>query len=302
MIIETHNLTKYYGTKRGCENICLSVEEGQVFGFLGPNGAGKSTLVKTLVGLNHPTSGEAYLLGKPLGNLAARRKIGFLPENFRYQSWLTGEELLSFHASLHGLKGPAQKRRIAEVLATVGMQGQEKYKVGTYSKGMQQRIGLAIALLPDPDLLFLDEPTSALDPVGRKDVREIILNLRSRGNTVFLNSHLLSEVEQISDRIAIIKNGLIIYQGDPDMIAGHKINLKITMDGFNELIFQQLQAVGFVYKVSVQALEVQLKDKEQIPRVAEIIVQNGGRLYNLTTQEHNLEQSFINLVGGENDV
>lgn len=300
MIIETYNLTKYYGAKRGCENICLSVKEGQVFGFLGTNGAGKSTLVKTLVGLNIPTSGSAQILGKPLGNLEARRKIGFLPENFRYQPWLTGAQLLSFHASLQGIKGSQQKEKIKEVLATVGLSGQEKYKVGTYSKGMQQRIGLAIALIGGPDLLFLDEPSSALDPIGRKEVRDIIRDYAARGKTVFLNSHLLSEIEQICHQIAIIKDGFIIYQGDPEKVLGTQIKLDITMDGFNENIASSLRNGQFAYKITGSQLEVTLKDRNQVPEVAKIIVSNGGRLFKLTAMEHSLEQSFIQLVEEKN--
>lgn len=213
MIVETSNLTKMYGKKIGCSEICLSVGEGQIFGFLGPNGAGKSTLVKILVGLLFPTSGTAKILGRPLGDLEARRKTGFLPENFRYQDWLTGEELLSFHASLYGLSAQDKKSRIPAVLEQVGLSGKERQRVGTYSKGMQQRIGLACALLPDPELVFLDEPTSALDPLGRREVRQIILDLRRRGKTVFLNSHLLSEVEMICDQVAIIHKGRIISTG-----------------------------------------------------------------------------------------
>jgi len=204
MVIETFNLTKLYGNKFGCQDICLSVSEGQVFGFLGPNGAGKSTLVKMLMGLITPTSGEARLLGKPLGDLEARKRIGFLPENFRYQEWLTGYELLSFHADLYKLPPGVKAARIKEVLAMVGLTGREGHRIRTYSRGMQQRIGLASALLPDPDLLFLDEPTSALDPLGRKEVRGIIRRLKSLGKTVFLNSHLLSEVEMICDRVRML--------------------------------------------------------------------------------------------------
>ena len=207
MILQTEHLTKIYQQKVGCQDICLSVPEGQIFGFLGPNGAGKSTLVKTLVGLLFPTSGTAHLLGQPLGNLEARKRIGFLPENFRYHDWLTGYELLSFHATLHQMSVVLKKQRIPEILTLVGLAGKERQKVHTYSKGMQQRLGIACALVADPDLIFLDEPTSALDPLGRREVRTIILKLKQAGKTIFLNSHLLSEVAMICDRVAIIKQG-----------------------------------------------------------------------------------------------
>ena len=163
----------------GCRDICLSVSEGQVFGFLGPNGAGKSTVVKTLIGLLRPTDGQGMVLGQPLGNKQVRRKIGFLPENFRFQEWLTGRELLEFHGAMYGLERRFLKERIPVVLEMVRLRGREREPIRSYSKGMQQRLGIASALLPDPELVFLDEPTSALDPIGRREIREIIKNLRS---------------------------------------------------------------------------------------------------------------------------
>ena len=194
-VIETTALTKRYGPKLACHEINISVGAGEIFGFLGPNGAGKSTCIKMLTGLTVPTSGSGAVLGRPLGDVLARRKMGYLPEQFRYQAWMTGEELLQFHCQLYKL--PKSEWRVGEVLRRVGLEGQGKVKVGGYSKGMQQRIGLAAALLPRPELLFLDEPTSALDPIGRKEVRDIISSLRDEGTTVFLNSHLLSEVESV---------------------------------------------------------------------------------------------------------
>ncbi|MCX7985292.1 MAG: ABC transporter ATP-binding protein, partial [Bacteroidetes bacterium] len=184
MVIETENITKYYGQKLGCKDISISVREGEIFGFLGPNGAGKSTFIKIMTGLLFATSGKAAILGKPLNDVSIRQRIGFLPENFKYGEWMTGEDLLSFHASLYKLDKRKVKERIKEVLSLVKLTGHEKYKLGTYSKGMQQRLGLAGALLPDPDLLFLDEPTSALDPIGRKEVRDIMTDLKSRGKTI----------------------------------------------------------------------------------------------------------------------
>ena len=227
-VVETHGLTKMYGNKTGCRDVSVTCRKGEIFGFLGPNGAGKSTFVKMLTGLLFPTSGEAYILGKPAGDIGVRKKTGYLPENFKYQEWMTGEDLLSFHASLYRMDKKTSSPRIREVLEITGLKGSEKYRIGTYSKGMQQRIGIAGSLLPDPEVLFLDEPSSALDPVGRKEVRDLMLQLRDDGKTIFLNSHLLSEVEAICDRIAIIKNGSIIKQGSmEDMLEG-KTRLHIT--------------------------------------------------------------------------
>ncbi|NHM27253.1 ABC transporter ATP-binding protein [Desulfofundulus sp. TPOSR] len=296
MIIETFNLTKLYGGRLGCRDICLSVPEGQIFGFLGPNGAGKSTLVKTLVGLIFPTSGTARLLGRPLGDLKAREKIGFLPENFRYQSWLTGYEVLSYHGSLCKLPERKKKARIEEVLAMVGLAGREGHRVGTYSKGMQQRLGLAVALVADPDLLFLDEPTSALDPLGRKEVRELILALKRQGKTVFLNSHLLSEVEMICDRVAIIKKGRIIASGTMAELNSGRIEVEARVDGFNEDIHRKLREQGFDFSFDGECLTATLRNEEEIPGLAGAIVSNGGRLYQLVPRRQSLESLFINLV------
>ncbi|HHW13405.1 MAG TPA: ABC transporter ATP-binding protein, partial [Firmicutes bacterium] len=170
--VETKALTKIYRNGGGCREITLTIAAGQIFGLLGPNGAGKSTLVKTLVGLVRPSSGTGMLFGHPLGSREARRTFGFLPELFRYQDWMTGREVLDFHARLRGVPAREIRRRREAVLALVNLAGRENQRVATYSKGMQQRLGLAVALIGDPPLLFLDEPTSALDPVGRLEVRE----------------------------------------------------------------------------------------------------------------------------------
>jgi len=183
-MIEVTHLTKVYGRQIACRDICLSVEEGQIFGFLGPNGAGKSTLVKMLVGLVYPTAGAAVVAGYAPTDTRSRRQIGFLPENFRLHGWLKGRELVHFHARLAGLDYRAARSSGQAVLEMVGLAKESEKLVANYSKGMQQRLGLATALLGDPRVVFLDEPTSALDPLGRREVREILLALKSTGKTV----------------------------------------------------------------------------------------------------------------------
>ena len=221
LVLETRALTKHYGAKIGCENVSMSVRRGHVFGFLGPNGAGKSTVVKMMVGLIAPTSGDAILLGRPLSDISVRSRIGFLPENFRYQDWLTPRELLAFHGRLLGMEALAIAEATPRVLGLVGLPNEADVKVRSLSKGMQQRLGLANALIGEPDLLFLDEPTSALDPIGRHDVREILLHLKERGVSVFLNSHLLSEVESVCDEVAVIDHGRLLETGSlVDLLAG----------------------------------------------------------------------------------
>jgi ABC-2 type transport system ATP-binding protein len=297
MVIETIGLTKQYRGKGGCKNICLSVSEGQIFGFLGPNGAGKSTLVKTLVGLLKPTEGKAFLFGKPLGDIRVRKRIGYLPENFRYQNYLSGLDLLYFHGRLCGMSKDEIRSHIPKVLELTAMKGREQAKVGTYSKGMQQRIGLACALISDPDLLFLDEPTSALDPIGRIEVREIIRELRDRGKTVFLNSHLLSEVEMVCDHLSFIKNGSIVSQGTKSELLAKSMKVKITLgESHRGEILRK-----FFPEASCRdgQLEVEVKNREQIPRIVATIVENGGEIYQVVPESNSLEELFIRLIGEE---
>ncbi len=298
MIIETEGLTKKYGNKTACDQINLSVEAGQVYGFLGRNGAGKSTCIKMLTGLVFPTSGSGTVLGKPLGNVSAREKMGYLPELFRYQDWMTGLDLLNFHASLNRMKN--SKERIATVLKLVGLEGQEKYKVGSYSKGMQQRIGLACALLPNPQLLFLDEPTSALDPIGRKAVRDIIISLKNEGMTVFLNSHLLGEVESVCDNITIIHKGKIARSESMEKLLSYKLTLTIHAKGItSEMLFALKNKYPSLQELANGRFTISLKNNDEIPSIASYLIANGATLYELTPQRETLESVFMQIVGGE---
>mgnify|MGYP005840329685 CR=1 FL=1 len=297
-VIETHRLTKIYGDKIGCRDVSVNCRKGEIFGFLGPNGAGKSTCVKMLTGLLFPTSGQAYVLGKPAGDLEVRRKTGYLPENFRYQEWMTGEDLLSFHASLYKLDRKLGRKRIEEVLETVGLKGSERYRVGTYSKGMQQRIGIASSLLSDPQVLFLDEPTSALDPIGRKEVRDIMVLLRNLGKTIFLNSHLLSEVETVCDSIAIIKNGTILKQGNMDKILQGKTRLQIKAGNLNRVIWMKLKEIDPELIFSGDTVEMHVGSKDEVPCIASLLVENGCGLYELIQRRESLENLFISLIKG----
>ncbi|SFR05196.1 ABC-2 type transport system ATP-binding protein [Desulfoscipio geothermicus DSM 3669] len=302
MAIKTFNLTKKYGTKIGCAEICLRVPRGQIFGFLGPNGAGKSTLVKMLVGLLFPTSGKALLLDRPLGDTGVRARIGFLPENFRYHDWLTGQQLLEFHASLYGLSGTEKKRRVGEVLELVGLAGRERQKIHTYSKGMRQRAGLACALLPDPDLLFLDEPTSALDPIGRRDVREILVSLRASGKTIFLNSHLLSEVELICDAVAFIRQGKIIRQGSLEDLQTGDITVEMKVGNLTREMVNTLSSLARSLEVRENVLMARVKREEDIPRLAEAVVTGGGDLFEMNRKRSTLEEMFIRTTGGGEEI
>lgn len=295
-MIKTENLTKQYDNLKGCMDVNIQVLAGEVFGLLGPNGAGKSTLIKTLVGLLFPTSGSAHILGQPLGSLESRKRIGYLPELFKYQDWMTGRDLLTFHSQLYKIEKSRINPKIDEVLEMVNMKGSEKYRIGTYSKGMQQRIGLASALLCDPLLVFLDEPTSALDPIGRKEVRDIIVRLRDSGKTVFLNSHLLSEVELVCDSAAIISHGKIIKQGKMNELLEGQRYLEIEADQLSFELIGALEAYDPNLVLEGNKLRLKLNEKEDTPLIAQKIIEGGGRLYHLKAQSNSLEDLFIQLI------
>jgi ABC-2 type transport system ATP-binding protein len=209
-VIATKALWKNYGPKVAVSDLTLSVPRGEVFGFLGPNGAGKSTSIKMLLGLVAPSGGDARVLGQPPGHTATMARIGFLPEHFRFHEWLQAAELLDLHGRLYGMDKATRRRRIPQLLELVGLTEHARRPLSGFSKGMLQRIGLAQALLNEPELVFLDEPTSALDPFGRMLVRGIIRDLKARGTTIFLNSHLLGEVEATCDRVSFIKAGTVL--------------------------------------------------------------------------------------------
>ncbi len=213
-------LSKRFGDTIAVNSLSMSVKRGEVFGFLGPNGAGKTTVVKLLLGLARPTGGEALVLGAPLGDREARRHIGYLPELFRFQALLSAREVLRLHCRLLARPRATWEEDERSALETVGLLERGDDRVGTFSKGMQQRLGLGVALLGNPALVVLDEPTSALDPVGRHDVREIIRGLRARGSTVFLNTHLLEEAEHVCDRVAVIDKGRAVATGSLDELLG----------------------------------------------------------------------------------
>ncbi|HEX2574986.1 MAG TPA: ABC transporter ATP-binding protein, partial [Aquihabitans sp.] len=221
------SLRKRYGRQQAVADVSLEVRRGDVVGLLGPNGAGKTTVIKMLLGLVRPDAGEAMLLGRPATDPTTRQRVGYLPELFRYQPWLRATEVLDLHVRLSGLDVPAPERR--KVLALVGLAERSSDRVGGFSKGMQQRLGLAVALVARPQLVVLDEPTSALDPVGRVDVRDIVLDLRARGVAVLLNSHLIGEVERVCDRVVILDRGRVAASGTlAELLGQREVRLHLT--------------------------------------------------------------------------
>ena len=294
--IRTHDLAKRYGPIQALAGLSMTIPRGAVFGFLGPNGAGKTTAVKLLLGLARPSGGDAEVLGQPVGSRASRRRVGYLPELFRYQSWLTAREVLALHCELAGIDRAAWAREVEDALAVVGLSDRGSTRVGGFSKGMQQRLGLGVALLGDPELVLLDEPTSALDPVGRHDVREIIRALRDRGVTVFLNSHLLSEVEQVCDRVAIVDHGKVVADGTldellrADTVRIHVTDLPRDSDG-------ALAAFGALDRDGDWLVARQI-DTARIPELVATLVRLGGRVHAVEPHHETLEDRFLRQLGG----
>ncbi len=291
--IETRGLRKAYGRTLALESLDLRVGPGEVVGLLGPNGAGKTTAVKLLLGLVRASGGDGTVLGRPLGDRGARARIGYLPELFRYQAWLTADEVLRLHAGLAGLPWPQQAAEFNRVLRLVGLADRRHDRVGGFSKGMQQRLGLAVALLGDPALVILDEPTSALDPVGRDDVRAIIRDARSRGTAVLLNSHLLGEVERLCDRVAIVNRGRVVAAGTlGDLLGEAAVRLRVT--GLPE-DRSPLAAFGPL-AAEDGWLVIRPVDPERIPDVVATAVAMGGRVHAVDPGRRSLDDVFLDLV------
>ncbi|MEV6693513.1 ABC transporter ATP-binding protein [Micromonospora sp. NPDC051196] len=234
-------LRKRYRRRSAVDDVSFTVDRGEVVGLLGPNGAGKTSVIKILLGLVRPDSGEVLLLGRPARDPRSRARVGYLPELFRYQPWLTAAEVLALHVRLAGAGVPQQERQ--ECLAAVGLADRADDRVGGFSKGMQQRLGLAVALVARPELVILDEPTSALDPLGRADVRDLLLSLKARGVAVLLNSHLIGEVERVCDRVVILDSGRVAAAGTLTELLGRR-ELRLRLDGVDESARNRLAAAG----------------------------------------------------------
>ncbi len=297
--IETDQLRKTFAGKVAVEGLTLRVMRGEVFGFLGPNGAGKSTSVKMLLGLIAPTSGRAAVLGKPLGDVEARRRVGFLPEHFRFHEWLTGEEFLHLHGRLYGMRGTALKSRTAALLEVVGLLPHRGKPLRDYSKGMLQRIGLAQALLNEPDVIFLDEPTSGLDPVGRMLVRDIIREERRRGAAIFLNSHLLSEVEVTCDRVAFIRHGRVLEMRELNEILPGELGVTARVRNLCPAALVELERWAMSVRADGEVLTMEAHGEEALPKILACLVASGAEVYSFTSARLSLEELFLRIVGKE---
>ncbi len=304
--IETRGLRKVFRPLLGgspvvaVDHLDLQVPKGCVFGFLGPNGAGKTTTIQMLIGNVYPSAGQAWILGHPAGTVRAKRLLGFLPEKFQFHDFLTAEEFLKMHGRLAKMDGKLLQKRIDEVLELVGLSERRKSKIREFSKGMQQRIGLAQAILHDPELVILDEPTSALDPLGRRRVREVVDYLRQQGKTVFLNSHLLSEVERSCDRVAIIHKGRVIKQGTLEELLVNRSIVTLELRKVTPALMEALARVAQkVHPIDERRVVAEVAHEEQIPEMARAVVFAGGDLMGLQAQRGSLEDLFIQAVEEE---
>lgn len=297
LAIMTEGLTKRYGKSRGCEGVSLAVPAGQIFGFLGPNGAGKSTVVKVLAGLHAPTSGSASIFGHAAGSPAAGRLLGFVPELFGVPVWATAHEMLCFYAQVSEIPAREIASRVDESLQRVGLPaGVGKQKTGAFSKGMRQRLCIAAAMLHRPRLLLLDEPTSALDPVGRREIRDLMLSLRKEGTTILLNSHILSDVEMVADRVAIIVAGRIIMAGPPSELVVGSLSVRLHADPVSPELERSLARLGRLEQQGAGRLFLHLNRHEDLGQVAQAVVASGAQLLELTPQRRSLEELFMTAV------
>jgi ABC-2 type transport system ATP-binding protein len=299
LAIRTRGLRKVFSGKVAVRNLTLDVSRGEVFGFLGANGAGKSTSVKMLLGLVFPTSGEAEILGRPAGDVKTRSKVGFLPEHFRFYDWLTSTELLKLHGRLYGMSHGMLRERVPALLDLVGLTPHSDKPLRDFSKGMLQRIGLAQALLNEPDLIFLDEPTSGLDPFGRRLVRDIIKAQRARGATVLLNSHLLGEVEITCDRVAFIRDGEVVETRQLHAETEEQITVSIRAVHVNAEVVNGLSQWTPAVRVDGERLTLTLSSHALLPEVVRYLVAKGADVYEVTPQRLSLEERFLEIVGSD---
>ncbi len=302
--IRITNLSKTFkggarGEVRALDDVCFEVHPGEIFGLLGPNGAGKTTMVKVLLGSLHPTSGTASINGYDIRTEVARREIGFLPENHRFPSYLTGRQMLLCFGGMAGLSATEIKTKIDPLLKMVGMLDWQNTKLRKYSKGMMQRLGLAQALVNDPDLIFLDEPTDGVDPIGRREIRDILLGLKKQGKTIFLNSHLLSEVESVCDRVGILNKGKLIKIGPIEGLISTKPAYRVETAALNDDIIEKIKNLFPQANIENNIIAITLDDSKQINSLVDLLRQSEIDVISVTPIKVSLEDSFMRLIKGD---
>lgn len=304
IVVQTDSLSKTYRSGvfkksniKALSNVSIGVEAGEIFGLLGPNGAGKTTFIKILLSIVQQSSGSGSILGFPLGHESIRQRSGYLPENHRYPQFLTAFGTLLHFGRLHGIPDAVLKTRAYSLLELVGLKDWVTVKVKKFSKGMLQRLGLAQALLSDPDILFLDEPTDGVDPVGRKEIRDLLTSLRSQGKTIFLNSHLLSEVELISDRVAILNKGEVLRVGTIQEITSRHLEYELILQETpSEALLSELKDFCKTLDRKGNHLVVSVNAKSDLDRVIDLVRKNGHSIESFAQRKSSLEDFFINLI------
>jgi ABC-2 type transport system ATP-binding protein len=309
-VIETRELRKHYGRIQALKGVSISVEKGQIYGLLGQNGAGKTTLIKILLGIAKKTDGEADLLGQSAGSTDVRRRVGYLPEDHQFPGYHTGYSLMDFYGALYGVSKDDRRKKIPETLELVGIAGRMNSKIKTYSKGMKQRLGIAQSLLHDPEVIFLDEPTDGVDPLGRREIRELMGRLKDRGHTLFLNSHLLGEVELICDRVAILQRGELIREGTIHELTKQKGQVEIGLAPGEQFPESEANALGYSARKrpavngpkggppAPELWEVGLTDGQTIDRLVRLVFEKGLHLRHLIERKQSLEDAFLATVEG----
>lgn len=303
--ITTSSLSKTYRPLLGrgtpsVSELDLEVPQGTVFGLLGPNGAGKTTTILMLLGIVRPSHGTFSLFGEPMRSVKVRKRVGYLPEKFQLPGFLKAQEFLRFHGRLCGLGGSPLERRIELLLRQVGLGDRGQTSISAFSKGMQQRLAMAQALIHDPDLVVLDEPTSALDPVGRMEVRDLIEQLKGRGKTILLNSHILSDVERVCDQVAILRRGRLERQGPIGALTDPRIQVRLRVAGYNPDLGRALGSLGRDLQVAtpgeIAEITLDVPDEALLPGLAEAVHAAGGRLYALIPARESLEDLFMRIM------
>lgn len=297
-VIETNELSKTFsrGKITALNEVSISVEQGIIFGLLGPNGAGKTTIIKILLGILFPTSGRATLLGRRVNDSHAKEKIGYLPENHRYPDFLKGGDLLDYFARFAGVEKSRRVKNKAELLKLVNMEKWENTKLKKYSKGMLQRLGLAQAMINDPELLFLDEPTDGVDPIGRKEIRDVLLRLKEEGKTIFVNSHLLSEVEMICDQVAILDKGKLIRTGTVEELTTTSKTYQFKTSKLSDAIFTELSHHTMKMEQHNGYFQVTVANQKKLNAIVDLLRGNKIDIKSMIPHKQSLEESFIEIL------
>ncbi len=298
-VIETADLRKRYGPIEALKGVSLRVEKGQIYGLLGQNGAGKTTLIKVLLGIVKLTDGRASLLDAPAGAVEVRRRVGYLPEDHAFPGYHTGYSLMDYYGALYGVPAAERAKKIPDTLELVGIAGRMHSKIKTYSKGMKQRLGIAQALMHDPELIILDEPTDGVDPMGRKEIRDLMGQLKAKGHTIFLNSHLLGEVELICDRVAILQKGVVVREGTIDELTKTKGTYVLGLMSGQTFPADAVAQLGFPVRPlpdTAGHFEVTLVEGKTIEPVMKLLAERGLTVVHIVEKKQSLEDVFMKTV------